>query len=77
MAGSVQKYWLPYFKGKILGEITRQDIEDFIVYIESLEEKAKEEQEKIDKAIKEEIDNEKAEIAAGLRKPIRLRLYLK
>jgi hypothetical protein len=52
MAGSVQKYWLPYFKGKILGEITRQDIEDFIVYIESLEEKAKEEQEKIDKAIK-------------------------
>ncbi|MCL1969849.1 MAG: hypothetical protein FWF65_09955 [Bacteroidetes bacterium] len=71
MAGSVQKYWIPYFKGKILGDITRQDIENFIVYIESLEERAREEQERIDKALKEEIDNEKAEIAAGLRKPKR------
>jgi integrase len=34
----------------------------------SLEEKAKEEQEKIDKALKEEIENKKAEIAAGRQK---------
>jgi len=71
MSGAIQKYWIPFFKGKVLGEITRQDIEDFIFYIESLEDKAKEEQEKIDKALKEEADREKLEIAAGLRKPKR------
>jgi integrase len=71
MTGAVQKYWIPYFNDKNLGDVTRQDIEDFIDYIESLEEKAKEEQEKFDKILKEEIDREKAEIAAGNKKPKR------
>ena len=35
-AGAVKKYWLPYFKGKLLGEITRQDIEAFIEHFETL-----------------------------------------
>jgi integrase len=26
----VEKYWLPFFKGRLLGSITRQDIENFI-----------------------------------------------
>ncbi|MDR0313787.1 MAG: site-specific integrase [Treponema sp.] len=71
MSGTVKKYWLHFFKGKMLGEITRQDIEDFITYIESLEERAKEEQAEIDMALEEEAVKEKAEIAAGLIKPKR------
>ena len=34
--GAVKKYWVPYFTGKLLGEITRQDIEAFIEYFETL-----------------------------------------
>ncbi len=34
--GAVKKYWIPFFTGKILGTMTRQDIEDFIEYFESL-----------------------------------------
>jgi integrase len=26
----VEKYWLPFFKGRLLGSVTRRDIEDFI-----------------------------------------------
>jgi hypothetical protein len=37
-AGSVKKYWVPYFTGKLLGEITRQDIEVFIEHFETLPE---------------------------------------
>jgi len=40
MTGTIKKYWEPFFKGKILGEITRQDIENFIAYLESLPEQA-------------------------------------
>jgi hypothetical protein len=36
--GAVKKYWVPYFTGKLLGEITRQDIEAFIEYFETLPE---------------------------------------
>jgi integrase len=71
MTGTVKKYWIPFFKDKLLGEITRQDIEGFIVYLESLEEKAQEEQAMIDKAFEEKAIKEQAEIAAGLRKPKR------
>jgi integrase len=31
----VKKYWVPYFAGRLLGEITRQDIEAFIGYFEN------------------------------------------
>jgi len=44
MTGTIKKYWEPFFNGKILGEITRQDIEAFISYLESLSEKAEKEQ---------------------------------
>jgi len=71
MTGTVQRYWLPFFKERMLGEITRQDIEDFIDYIESIEERAQEEQAEIDKALEEEAIREKTEIAAGLLKPKR------
>ncbi|MDR0496746.1 MAG: site-specific integrase [Treponema sp.] len=71
MAAIIQKYWTPFFKGRMLGEITRQDIEDFIAYIETLKDKAREEQERIDKALDEEAVREKAEVATGLRKPKR------
>jgi integrase len=71
MSGAVKKYWLPFFNEKMLGEITRQNIEDFIIFIESIEERAKEEQAEIDKALEEEAIKEKAEIASGLKKPKR------
>lgn len=32
----VKKYWEPYFKNKLLGEITRQDIKDFMQYLDGL-----------------------------------------
>jgi integrase len=32
----VKKYWVPFFSGKLLGEITRQDVEAFIDYFETL-----------------------------------------
>ena len=56
------------FKGKSLGEITRQDVEAFITHLETLPEKAKKEQAEIDRALQEESEKEKAEIKAGLRK---------
>ena len=71
MKGVVCKYWSQFFEGRMLGDITRQDVENFIDYIDSFEDRAKEEQEKIDKALEEEIEREKAEIASGLRKPKR------
>jgi len=71
MAGTINRYWTPFFRGKVLGEITRQDIEAFIVYLESLPEKAKREQEEIDKALQKEVERELTEIEAGLRKPKR------
>jgi integrase len=54
MTGAINKYWMPFFQGKYLGEITRQDIEAFIVYLESLQEKKKKEQSEIDRALQEE-----------------------
>ena len=54
MSGTINRYWAPFFNGKTLGEISRQDIETFIIYLESLPEKAKKEQEEIDKALQEE-----------------------
>jgi len=73
MAGVISKYWIPFFKDKdkTLGEVTRKDIESFIDYLESLEERALEEQARIDKALDEETLKENAEIEAGLRKPKR------
>ena len=68
MKSSVCKHWIPFFKEKILGETTRQDVENFIDYIESIEEKAIEEQAIIDRELEEENERETAEIAAGLRK---------
>ena len=54
MSRTINRYWAPFFKGKTLGEISRQDIEAFIIYLESLPEKARKEQEEIDKALQEE-----------------------
>jgi integrase len=54
MTGTIKRYWEPFFKGKMLGEITRLDIEAFITYLESLQEKAEKEQAEIDKALQEE-----------------------
>jgi len=71
MTGSINKYWAPLFIGKALGEITRQDIEFFITYLESLPERAKQEQAEMDKALQEEAEKEQAEISAGLKKPKR------
>ena len=34
--GTVKRYWIPFFTGRLLGEITRQDIEDFIEHFETL-----------------------------------------
>ena len=53
---------------KVLGEITRQDVEAFIAHLETLPEKVKKEQAEIDRALQEETEKEKAEIKAGLRK---------
>lgn len=33
----IKKYWNPFFKEKLLGEITRQDLKDFQVYLQKLE----------------------------------------
>jgi len=71
MTGSVKKYWVPFFQGKVLGEITRQDIEAFITNLETLPERAKLEQAEIDRALQEEAEREQAEINAGLKKPNR------
>jgi len=38
MRAAVSKYWLPFFTGKALGEITRQDLEGFISHLESIRE---------------------------------------
>jgi integrase len=34
MSGAVKKYWIPHFEGKLLGEVTRQDIEGFFTVME-------------------------------------------
>ena len=33
--GAVKKYWVPYFAGRLLGEITRQDVESFIDHLDA------------------------------------------
>jgi integrase len=71
MTGAVTKYWVPFFQNKILGEVTRQDIEDFITYLESLPRKAEQEQAEWEKAKREREATEKGEIEAGIRKPKR------
>jgi hypothetical protein len=43
MKGSVARYWAPFFKDRLLGEISTQDIEDFINYLEDVAEKAESE----------------------------------
>ena len=35
-SGAVKRYWIPFFTGRLLGDITRQDIEDFIEHFENL-----------------------------------------
>ncbi|MDR2587962.1 MAG: site-specific integrase [Spirochaetales bacterium] len=35
MRATAGKYWLPFFAGKMLGEITRQDLEGFMSHIET------------------------------------------
>ena len=52
MTQTISRYWKPFFQGKALGEITRQDIEAFITHLETLPEKAKKEQAEIDKALR-------------------------
>jgi integrase len=73
MTGAINRYWVPFFEGKdkLLGEITRKDIEDFVLYLESFKEKAEEEQSRLDRILREEEEKETAEIAAGIRKPRR------
>jgi len=71
MSGTINKYWKPFFEGKILGEIKRQDIEAFITHLETLPEQAKQMQAEIDKALQEETEREQAEIKAGIKKPKR------
>ncbi|MDR0464337.1 MAG: hypothetical protein LBG94_04365 [Treponema sp.] len=71
MNGAVCKYWIPFFDGKLLGEVTRQDVENFVDHIDSIEDRAREEQARIDKALEEAALKEKAEIAFGVRKPKR------
>jgi hypothetical protein len=31
----IKRFWLPYFQGKLLGDITRQDIEDYINHFDT------------------------------------------
>lgn len=33
----VKRYWRPYFKGRLLGELTRQDLRDFLSYLQDLD----------------------------------------
>jgi integrase len=35
-AGSVAKYWIPFFPGRVLGDITWEDVNAFISHMESL-----------------------------------------
>jgi integrase len=44
MKGAVNRYWAPFFKDKLLGELTSQDVEDFITYLEEVAENAEKEQ---------------------------------
>jgi integrase len=37
--GAVVKYWLPFFGKKMIGELTRKDIDDFIGYVDAWPEK--------------------------------------
>lgn len=32
----VKNYWIPFFKGKLLGELTKQDLRDFLSHIQTL-----------------------------------------
>jgi integrase len=77
MTGAINKYWGPFFKGKVLGEITRKDIETFITNLETLPERAKQEQAEIDRALQEEAEREQTGINAGLNKPKRKNAALK
>ena len=36
MRAAVSKYWIPLFPGKILGEATRQDVENLITHLENM-----------------------------------------
>lgn len=38
MRAAVSKYWAPLFAGKILGEVTRQDVESLITHLETMRE---------------------------------------
>jgi integrase len=67
MKGSVARYWAPFFKDKLLGEVSAQDIEDFINYLEDVAEKAEQEQAErmeawkkaVEEAAKDTSDNKK------------------
>jgi hypothetical protein len=36
MKAAVSKYWSPFFSGKMLGEVTRQDVENLIAGLETI-----------------------------------------
>jgi integrase len=71
MTGIIKKYWIPFFDDKILGEVTRSNIEEFISYLETLPKKAEQEQAEWERNRIEQEEKEKAEIAAGIRNPKR------
>jgi len=71
MTGTVNKYYVPFFKGRALGEIKRQDLKAVIAHLESLQEQTEKEQAEMDRALREAEEKEKTEIEAGLRKPKR------
>jgi len=77
MTGAINKYWLPFFKGKVLGEVSRQDIEAFITHLESLPEQAKQIQEEIDSELRKVAEKEHTEIQTGLKNPKRKNAALK
>jgi len=77
MSGAVKKYWIPFFEGKALGEITRQDIEAFISHLETLPEQIRQAQAEMDKASQEDAEREQVEIKAGLKKPKRKNAAIK
>jgi integrase len=38
MRAAVSKYWIPFFPGKMLGEMTRQDVESLVTHLETMKE---------------------------------------
>ena len=49
MLNMVNRYWVPYFKDKMMGDITRRDIKGMMAYLEQIVEKAESEIERLKK----------------------------